>query len=105
MAIADGPLRDLESAGELPKPIGTLLAVPSLPSPEALERHPHLGEPCPEGWVRVDFHSHTMWSGDSTTTPDELQECVAASGIDVLCVPITTQLEEQSNSRSNFHAG
>ena len=27
-----------------------------------------------------------MWSGDSTTTPDELQECVAASGIDVLCV-------------------
>ena len=27
-----------------------------------------------------------MWSGDSTITPDELQECVAASGIDVLCV-------------------
>ena len=27
-----------------------------------------------------------MWSGHSTTTPDELQECVAASGIDVLCV-------------------
>jgi len=60
--------------------------VPSLPTPEALERHPHLAEPCPEGWVRVDFHSHTMWSGDSTTTPDELHECVAASGIDVLCI-------------------
>ena len=27
-----------------------------------------------------------MWSGDSTTTPEELVECVAASGIDVLCV-------------------
>ena len=27
-----------------------------------------------------------MWSGDSTTTPDELVECVAAAGIDVLCV-------------------
>jgi predicted metal-dependent phosphoesterase TrpH len=27
-----------------------------------------------------------MWSGDSTTTPDELEEAVAASGIDVLCI-------------------
>ena len=60
--------------------------MPSLPTPEALERHPHLAEPCPEGWVRVDFHSHTMWSGDSTTTPEELHECVTASGIDVLCI-------------------
>ncbi len=32
------------------------------------------------------MHSHTMWSGDSTTTPDEVAEAVAASGIDVLCV-------------------
>lgn len=32
------------------------------------------------------MHSHTMWSGDSTTTPDELVEGVAASGIDVLCI-------------------
>lgn len=76
----------MRRAGEQDEPIGTLLAVPSLPSPEALERHPHLGDPCPEGWVRVDFHSHTMWSGDSTTTPDELRESVVASGIDVLCI-------------------
>ena len=27
-----------------------------------------------------------MWSGDSTTTPDELVESVADSGIDVLCI-------------------
>ena len=54
MAIADVASQGLKSAGELPKPIGTLLAVPSLPSPEALERH-HTGEPCPENWVRVDF--------------------------------------------------
>ena len=27
-----------------------------------------------------------MWSGDSTTTPEGLKECVEASGIDVLCV-------------------
>jgi len=27
-----------------------------------------------------------MWSGDSTTTPDELAEAVAESGLDVLCV-------------------
>ena len=27
-----------------------------------------------------------MWSGDATTTPDELADAVAASGIDVVCV-------------------
>jgi hypothetical protein len=27
-----------------------------------------------------------MWSGDSTTTPDELAGAVAAAGIDVLCI-------------------
>jgi predicted metal-dependent phosphoesterase TrpH len=32
------------------------------------------------------MHSHTMWSGDSTTTPDELARAVADSGIDVLCI-------------------
>lgn len=36
--------------------------------------------------MRVDFHSHTMWSGDSTTTPDEVEEAVVASVIDVLCI-------------------
>jgi predicted metal-dependent phosphoesterase TrpH len=55
-------------------------------SADAVGRHPHLGEPVPDGWVRVDMHSHTMWSGDSTTTPDEIAEAVAASGVDVLCI-------------------
>ena len=32
------------------------------------------------------MHSHTMWSGDSTTTPDEIAEAVSAAGIDVLCI-------------------
>jgi len=36
--------------------------------------------------VRVDLHSHTMWSGDSTTTPDELEQAVRDSGLDVLCI-------------------
>lgn len=36
--------------------------------------------------MRVDMHSHTMWSGDATTTPDELAEAVAGCGIDVLCI-------------------
>lgn len=27
-----------------------------------------------------------MWSGDSTTTPDEVQQAVAEAGLDVLCV-------------------
>ena len=54
--------------------------------PEAVGRHPHLAEPLPPGWVRVDLHLHTMWSGDSQTTPDELAEAVAATAIDVLCI-------------------
>lgn len=52
----------------------------------AADRHPHLAEPLPPGWVRVDMHMHTMWSGDATTTPEELVEAVTESGIDVLCV-------------------
>lgn len=36
--------------------------------------------------MRVDLHSHTMWSGDSTTTPDELEQAVVESAIDVLCI-------------------
>ncbi len=48
--------------------------------------HPHLAVPCRPGWVRVDLHSHTMWSGDSSTTVDELVEAVERSGLDVLCI-------------------
>lgn len=58
----------------------------SPPPPEAAERHPHLAEELEPGWVRVDMHSHTMWSGDCTTTPDELIQGVIESGIDVLCI-------------------
>ncbi len=57
-----------------------------LPDAVAVERHPHLAAPIRPGWVRVDMHSHTMWSGDCTTTPEEVEEAVVASGIDVLCV-------------------
>ncbi len=57
-----------------------------MPSEAAVERHPHLATPIGAGRVRVDLHSHTMWSGDSTTTPDELVAAVAESGIDVLCI-------------------
>ncbi len=57
-----------------------------VPLAVAVDRHPHLGTPCRQGWVRVDLHSHTMWSGDSTTTPDELEEAVVGSGLDVLCI-------------------
>jgi predicted metal-dependent phosphoesterase TrpH len=55
-------------------------------SPAAAVRHPHLAAPLEPGWVRVDMHSHTMWSGDSTTTPDEVADAVAQCGIDVLCI-------------------
>jgi predicted metal-dependent phosphoesterase TrpH len=56
------------------------------PTAAGIDRHPHLGDPIPDGWVRVDCHSHTMWSGDCTTTPDELVTAVEESGIDVLCI-------------------
>ena len=56
------------------------------PVPAAVARHPHLAAPLPVGWVRVDMHSHTMWSGDSSTTPEEVAAAVAESGIDVLCI-------------------
>lgn len=55
-------------------------------SDQAIERHPHLDRPVQPGFVRVDMHSHTMFSGDSTTTLDEIAESVAEAGIDVLCV-------------------
>ncbi|HLM18050.1 MAG TPA: PHP domain-containing protein, partial [Acidimicrobiia bacterium] len=57
-----------------------------LPAAAAIHRHPHLAETLPTGWVRVDMHSHTMWSGDSTTTPQEIHDAVVASGLDVLCI-------------------
>jgi hypothetical protein len=56
------------------------------PSLSAIERHPHLAEVVPDGFVRVDMHSHTMWSGDSTTTVDELVTAVDESGVDVLFI-------------------
>jgi predicted metal-dependent phosphoesterase TrpH len=56
------------------------------PSDVAVARHPHLAAELEPGWVRVDLHSHTMWSGDSTTTPDEVEAAVVDSGIDVLCI-------------------
>lgn len=36
--------------------------------------------------VKVDMHLHTMWSGDATTTPDELAAAVSAAGLDVVCI-------------------
>ena len=56
------------------------------PSSQAVDRHPHLAATQREGTVRVDLHTHTMWSGDSTTTPDEFAAAVTASGLDVVCV-------------------
>ncbi|MEM9036498.1 MAG: PHP domain-containing protein [Actinomycetota bacterium] len=56
------------------------------PAPVAIDRHPHLADPVDHGLLRVDCHSHTMWSGDCTTTLDELARSVAEAGIDVLCV-------------------
>jgi len=63
------------------------------PQPAAIERHPHLAGPVAPGHIRVDMHTHTMFSGDSTTTLDEIVESVIESGIDVLCVTDHNALE------------
>ena len=63
------------------------------PQSAAIERHPHLAEPRREGHLRVDMHTHTMFSGDSTTTLDEVVESVTESGLDVLCVTDHNALE------------
>lgn len=43
--------------------------------------------------VRIDGHSHTMWSGDATTTPDELVAAIPNSGVDVLCITDHNSIE------------
>jgi predicted metal-dependent phosphoesterase TrpH len=55
-------------------------------SATAVDRHPHLAVQQAPGRVRLDLHTHTMWSGDSTTTPDEFAAAVDASGLDVVCI-------------------
>jgi predicted metal-dependent phosphoesterase TrpH len=60
------------------------LTTPGARDPHVL--HPHLAAPRRPGHVRVDLHSHTMWSGDSTTTIEELETAVVYAGIDVLCI-------------------
>ncbi len=62
--------------------------VPSRPTPSraAIDRHPHLATAVAAGHVRVDLHSHTMWSGDSTTMPEELAVSIVEAAIDVVCI-------------------
>jgi len=52
----------------------------------AVVRHPHLAAAAGGGKLRVDCHLHTMWSGDSTTTPGELLAAVAETRLDVVCI-------------------
>jgi len=66
--------------------VPTVPSRPSVSTQRAIGRHPHLATPVAAGHVRVDLHSHTMWSGDSTTMPDELATSIVESGIDVLCI-------------------
>ncbi|MGH9303097.1 MAG: PHP domain-containing protein [Acidimicrobiales bacterium] len=55
-------------------------------SPEVVAVHPHLGKALAPGRIRVDCHVHTMWSGDSTTTPGELAAAISVAGVDAVCV-------------------
>jgi predicted metal-dependent phosphoesterase TrpH len=40
----------------------------------------------PTGWVRVDCHLHTVASGDSVLTLDQLAERAKQTGLDVVCI-------------------
>jgi predicted metal-dependent phosphoesterase TrpH len=40
----------------------------------------------PTGWVRVDCHLHTVASGDSVLTVEELADRARQAGLDVVCV-------------------
>lgn len=62
------------------------MTTPQAPSSTATQRHPHLANERPANTVRVDFHSHTMYSGDSTTTPDEFAESLAHAALDVVAI-------------------
>lgn len=48
--------------------------------------HPHVTDARPDGWVRVDCHLHTYYSGDAVSAPDEIAEVARRADIDVLCV-------------------
>ncbi|MCP3934063.1 MAG: PHP domain-containing protein [Actinomycetia bacterium] len=63
-----------------------MVVEPPRSSEEAIERHPHLAHARMADKLRVDMHTHTMWSGDSTTTPDEVREAIEGAALDVLCV-------------------
>lgn len=36
--------------------------------------------------MKIDLHVHTMWSGDSTTTPEELTAAIEAAGLDAVAI-------------------
>lgn len=44
------------------------------------------GSRAPEGQVRVDCHLHTLASGDSVLTLDQLAERTGQAGLDVVCI-------------------
>ena len=71
-------------------------------SPEAIERHPHLAAVQRDGHVRVDLHTHTMWGGDSTTTPEEFAAAVETSGLDVVCITDHNAIEGAQELRDRL---
>jgi hypothetical protein len=52
----------------------------------AVARHPHLTRPRRPGRVRMDCHLHTLRTGDSVTTLEELRDLAAETGLDVIAV-------------------
>lgn len=75
------------------------------PGDTASARHPHLDQTTPPGWVRVDTHLHTMYSGDAVTTIDELAAAVAEAGLDVLCITDHNAVAGAREARQRALAG
>lgn len=75
------------------------------PDETASDRHPHLDREVPPGWVRVDTHLHTMYSGDAVTTLDELTAVVEDAGIDVVCITDHNAVAGAEEARERARAG
>lgn len=75
------------------------------PDETASDRHPHLDHGTPPGWVRVDCHLHTMYSGDAVTTLDELAAAVEEAGVDVVCITDHNAIAGAEEARSWAQVG
>jgi predicted metal-dependent phosphoesterase TrpH len=71
---------------------------------QLLARHPHLEAERTPGRVRMDCHLHTVRSGDSVTTPEQMAMMMKAARLDVIAVTDHHSIEaaEELAARSDL---